>query len=77
MNANQDHAPLLTTDDLRAMPDDALRDIIRLCDSQLRIYRAAPVYLPWWRLATQARAELDARAIDPAQLDMWTTAHEG
>ena len=64
MNANQDHAPLLTAEDLHAMTDDALREIIRLCASQSRIYRAAPVYLPWYRLGAQALAELDDRAFE-------------
>lgn len=64
MDANKDHAPLLTTEDLHAMTDDALREIIRLCASQSRIYRAAPVYLPWYRLGAQALAELDKRTFD-------------
>jgi len=56
--------PTITTDDLRAMSDEALHDIIEQCSAQLHNYHSIEDYYSWWRISAQACAERDTRALE-------------
>ena len=70
-NMNEEQAPVIEDEDLINMPAPALKALDKACREQLRVFRAAPVYLPWATLAHRVQAELHARA---QQLDLFERA---